>query len=161
MGGADSLVGVSGTISAIVEMPGMFFSALILRRIGATRLIGIGILSYILRMFLYAIMPNPNWVLFINVLNGVTYMPFWIGAVAYASDHAPENMKATSQGLLFSIMNLSNVVGALGSGWLYDQTGSSGLFTVLGISCIIALGFFMTGQIAFNRKVIRERYDNL
>jgi len=153
MGGSNSLVGLSGTVAALVEIPGMFFSALVLRRIGATRLIGIGILGYILRMFLYAAMPSPGWVLAISLLNGVTYMPFWIGAVAYASDHAPQNLKATSQGLLFSVMNFSNVVGALGSGWLFDRAGASGLFTVLGVSCLLALVTFSIGQLVFERRI--------
>lgn len=157
MGGTDSLVGLAGTVAAVVEIPGMFFSDRILRRLGSTRLMGIGIVGYILRMFLYAVMPVPGWVLAISILNGVTYMPFWIGAVAYASDRAPENLKATSLGLLFSVMNLSNVVGALGSGWLFDRAGPSGLFAVLGVSCLIALALFSIGQVAFERKTAIER----
>lgn len=156
MGGTDSLVGLAGTISAVVEMPGMFFSALILSHIRATWLMGIGIVYYIFRMFLYATMPTPEWVLAISLLNGVTYMPFWIGAVAYASDRAPQNLKATSQGLLFSVMNLSNVVGALASGWLFDRAGPSGLFTMLGLSCIVALVLFSIGQVAFERKPVSD-----
>ena len=152
MGGSDRLIGLAGTIAALTEIPGMFFAARILHRFRATQLIAVGVTLYALRMFLYAVMPSPEWALAISMLNGVTYMPFWIGAVAYASEHAPENMRATTQGLLFSVMNLSNVIGALGSGWLFDRTGFSGLFTVLGISCLIALGLFGFGQVAFKRK---------
>ncbi len=157
MGGTDSLVGLAGTVAAVVEIPGMFLSDRILRRVGSTRLMGIGILGYILRMFFYAIMPSPGWVLAIAIMNSVTYMPFWIGAVAYASDRAPENMKATSQGLLYSVTSLSGVVGGFGCGWLFDRAGSSGLFTVLGGSALVALVLFSIGQIAFERKAEYER----
>ena len=58
MGGTDSLVGLAGTVAAIVEIPGMFFSDRILRRLGSVRLMGIGIVGYMLRMFFYAIMPS-------------------------------------------------------------------------------------------------------
>jgi len=66
-------------------------------------------------------------------------------------------MKATSQGLLYSITSLASVVGGFGSGWLFDHAGPSGLFVVLGISCLIALALFSTGQIAFERKKALER----
>jgi PPP family 3-phenylpropionic acid transporter len=152
MGGTNSLIGMAGTIAAVVEMPGMFFSHHLLRRFDARQLMGIGILGYALRMFFYAIMPVPGWVLVIATMNSVSYMPFWIGAVAYASDRAPENMKATSQGLLYSVTSLSSVVGGLSSGWLFDRLGPSGLFAVMGVSGLIALALFSLGQIAFEHK---------
>lgn len=157
MGGTDSLVGLAGTVAAVAEIPGMFFSDRILRKLGSTRLIGIGVLGYTLRMFFYAIMPAPGWALAIATMNSVTYMPFWIGAVAYASDKAPDNMKATSQGLLWSVTSLSSVVGGLGSGWLFDHAGPSGLFAVLGGSGLIALVLFIFGQALFERKGTYER----
>lgn len=152
MGGSDSLVGLAGTVSALTEIPGMFLAASILRRFRPTRLIAFGLVMYALRMFLYAVMPAPGWVLAVGLLNGVTYMPFWIGAVAYASDRAPNNLRATSQGLLFSVMNFSNVVGALGSGWLFDHSGGHGLFMVMGVCCLVALALFGFGQMAFKHE---------
>jgi PPP family 3-phenylpropionic acid transporter len=157
MGGTDSLVGLAGTVAAIVEIPGMFFSDRILRRLGSERMMGIGIVGYMLRMFFYAMMPTPGWALIIATMNSITYMPFWIGAVAYASDRAPVNMKATSQGLLYSITGLASMVGGLASGWLFDRGGPSGLFAVMGISCLIALALFYIGQYTFERKKIIER----
>jgi MFS transporter, PPP family, 3-phenylpropionic acid transporter len=157
MGGTDSLVGLAGTVAAVVEIPGMFFSDRLLRRFGSSRLMGFGIVGYTLRMFFYAIMPAPGWVLAIGITNSITYMPFWIGAVAYASDHAPENMKATSQGLLYSITSLSSVVGGLFSGWLFDRLGPSGLFFVMGLSCLFALALFSFGKMTFDRKAVIER----
>jgi PPP family 3-phenylpropionic acid transporter len=150
-------VGLAGTVSAIVEIPGMFFSDRILRRFGSKRMMGIGIVAYMLRMFFYAMMPTPGWALVIATMNSITYMPFWIGAVAYASDRAPVNMKATSQGLLYSITSLASMVGGLASGWLFDRGGPSGLFAVMGISCLIALVLFSIGQLPFERKKIVER----
>ncbi len=157
MGGADSLIGLVGAVTAISEIPGMFFSDRILRRVGSRRLIGFGILGYAVRMFCYAIMPSPGWALAIGMMNGVTYMPFWIGAVAYASDRAPDTMKATSQGLLYSVTSLSSMIGGLACGWLYDQAGPSGLFIALSVCGLIALTLFSLGQIAFARKSVAEQ----
>ncbi len=151
MGGGDGLIGLSGTIAALVELPGMALGALMLSRIGASRMILLACAGYTLRMFLYAIMPSPTWTLGISMLNSITYVPFWLGAVAYAGELAPAELKATSQGLLFSIMNLASMAGGLGSGWLFDSAGASGLFGVMAGCCLAALIIFAAGQAFLNK----------
>jgi MFS family permease len=88
----------------------------------------------------------------INLLQSVTFATFWIGAVSYVSDLAPENLKTTSQGLLFSMMNLATVVGGLWSGWLFDTAGPRGLFRVLSLFCLLALLLFVGGQLLYKKR---------
>lgn len=146
MGGGEVLIGMAWTIAALVEAPVILLSGALLHRFGAARLLGISFIGYTLRTLLYALMPSPNWVLGINLLHCVSYVPFWIGAVAYANDLAPDNLKATSQGMLFSIMSLASVGGAMLSGLLYDSIGPPGLFKVLTGFCCAALLLFWTGR---------------
>jgi MFS family permease len=152
MGGTDGIIGITWTISALVELPGMALGALLLRRFGPRRLILAACGFYAARMFLYAFMPSPSWALWIGILNGISYVPFWVGAVAYATELAPVNLKATSQGLLFSVMNLASVVGGLASGWLFDKSGPAGLFGVMGSCCVAALILFAVGQVMFTQR---------
>jgi MFS family permease len=97
-------------------------------------------------MFLYAIMPSFYWVLGIALLQGPSYVPFLVGSVAYANELAPADLKATSQGLLATILNLASLVGGFVCGWLFDQLGRQGLFAILGGICLTALLFFVGGQ---------------
>jgi MFS transporter, PPP family, 3-phenylpropionic acid transporter len=152
MGASESLIGISSTMAAASEIPIMLFSAILLRKAGALRLLAIAFFIYGVRAFLYSIMPAPEWVLFINLLNGASFGIFWIGAVTYANDLAPANLKTTAQSMMFSTINLAFVVGAVSSGWLFDQVGPAGLFQVLTVCCLLALLLFVTGHLFLKRR---------
>lgn len=147
MGGASSLIGLAGTIAAITEIPFMYYSGWFLQRLGVTRMLWISMAFYTLRLGLYSIMPSPYWVLGINMMNGPTYVFFWNSAISYAFQLAPAEYKATAQGFFVAVTNLSAMVGALLSGWLYDTSGPAGMFRVLGLFCLAAFTLF-----AFNRS---------
>lgn len=152
MGASESLIGISSTMAAASEIPIMLFSAVLLRRAGSLRLLAIAFFVYGVRAFLYSIMPSPEWVPYINLLNGASFGIFWIGAVTYANDLAPENLKTTAQSMMFSTINLAFVVGAVSSGWLFDQFGPAGLFQVLTVCCLLALLLFVTGHLFLKRR---------
>ena len=156
MGGGNQLVGLASTAAAIAEIPIMLKSSALLRKFGASRLVGFSMLTYALREGLYAVMPSPIWVLFINLLQAVTYVPLWLGSVAYARELAPDELRSTSQGLLFMVMNLANVLGAMISGYLFDTIGSHGLFTVLSMICVAAFALFTLGQALIQRKGVNS-----
>ena len=81
---------------------------------------------------------GPAWAPVINLSNSVTFGFFWISAVIYANELAPPQLKATSQGILFSIMNLASMCGALTAGYLFEYAGFRGLFRVNAGFCILA-----------------------
>ena len=68
-----------------------------------------------------------------------------MGVIALANDLAPEGMKSTSQGLLGMVMSLSNVVGGLSGGWLYDTAGQTGLYLAWAGTTSLALLIFAVG----------------
>lgn len=146
IGGSESLVGLSWTTIAILEIPLMFFSEPLLRRFGALRLLSVAFVGYVLRLILYGIMPSPGWAPFVNFLHGISFVPLTLGSVAYVNENSPEHLKATSQGLLASVLNFSNLSGALIAGWLYDQIGPIKVFLVLAGVCFAGLVIFSLGQ---------------
>jgi MFS transporter, PPP family, 3-phenylpropionic acid transporter len=152
LGGSASLIGVMWGVAAVTELPVFFFGSFLLRRIGARRMLEISIFFFAVRMVLYSIMPSPGWAIGINLLHGLSFSFFWIACVAYATELAPENLKATSQGLLTSLLNISGMVGAFGSGLLVDRTGYSGLFQVLAYGCLATLLIFAAGYRFIQRK---------
>jgi MFS family permease len=151
LGSSDQLIGFTFAAAALAELPVMAFSSLLLRRIGAVRLVVIGFLGFAVRMFFFSSLTNPAWGPAVALLNGVSYVPFIIGGVAYASELAPDHLKATSQGLLYAIMNLSAVVGGLFCGWLYDLTGPVRLYQVLAAACVVGAALFIGGQYGFRK----------
>ena len=151
MGAQDWMIGMVWTMSALAELPVMFFGAHLVRRLGAQRMLVLAFMFYIVRISLFGLMPDPSWALWINLMNACTYGIFWIGGVTYANDLAPDNLKVTSQSLLLVIMNSSAAVGSPLSGWLYDKIGKH-LFLVGGACALAAWLVFLTGQLVARKK---------
>jgi len=152
MGATDSLIGLAWTMAAVSEIPVMFFSAHLLRRFTATRLVAVAFGMYMLRCALYAIMPSPAWVLGIHLIFGAGFGLYWVGAVAYLSDIAPAGLTTTAQSLLTSTTGMANVLGALICGWLFDRVGPSGLYQILTVVSLMAFLLFAGGQVALRRQ---------
>ena len=156
MGGSESLVGLSWTTIAILEIPLMLFSEPLLRRFGALNLLTVAFVGYVFRIILYGVMPSPVWAPFVNFLHGVSFVPLTLGTVAFVNEMAPEHLKSTSQGLLASVLNFSNLSGVLIAGWLYDQIGPVKVFLVLSGFCLMGLVIFVVGQLVIRRRRVNE-----
>lgn len=161
LGGSERLIGMNWAVAAIMELPVMWSSAFLLSRFGATRLVTFAFIGYFLRIFFYGLIPAPAWALAVNVIHAFSYVPFLIGAVAYANQLAPPELKSTSQGLLFAVMNLGSVLGALFSGWLYDHLGIAGLFRTLAFVALAGFALFTIGRLALERRdrVVQNRAE--
>jgi PPP family 3-phenylpropionic acid transporter len=152
MGGTDVLIGIAWTLSAASELPVLFFSAALLRRMGSQRLLAVALTMYVGRMLLYAVMPAPEWVLGIHAVFGAGFGIYWMSAVSYANELAPAALRTTAQSLLTSTTSLANVIGALMCGWLFDRLGPPGLFAVLAICCMTATIIFAAGRLVIRRN---------
>jgi PPP family 3-phenylpropionic acid transporter len=150
LGSSDTLIGLASAMVALMELPFMALSGWFLRKLGPSRMIWISLFAYTVRIFLYSRINSAIWVIPLNLVNGPSYVLFWTGSINYAAALAPESLKATSQGLIISIINLSSVAGVLLSGWLYDHLGPTGLYWVLSLFCLAAFGLFGLGR---TRKV--------
>ena len=151
MGGSDGLIGITWTIAAIAETPIMIFSAALLKRFGARRLINIAISAYALRMLLYSVMPTPQWAAWIALLGGLSFGLYWISVVSYANELAPANLKATSQGLLMAVTSLAGIAGATLAGWLFDAVGPFMMFRILACFCVLALVLLAVSRVLMSR----------
>ena len=147
MGGDQRLIGLAATMAALTEIPFFQYSSRILRRLGPGRMLAFAMGLYVLRLALYGLMPSPGWVLGLALLQGASYGPFLAGAVAYADQLAPAGLKATGQGLLASVMSLSNLVAGLAAGWLLDHAGRSGLFFTTSATALAALALLGLGTL--------------
>lgn len=146
LGSSEALVGTVASLGALAELPVLFWGAPILKRFGPWRLLLFACSISALRLFLYGVMPTAYWAVPISLLNSVTFGVYWIAGVAYVEKLSPANMKATSQGLLYTAMAVAGVLGGPISGSIFDSLGASWLFIASGI---MALGAF--GLLSFAR----------
>ena len=140
-GGSEVLIGGAVALGVLAELPIMYFSPFLLRRYGSRALIATGFFFFAVRMVLYSLIPSAEWTLPLALLHGVTYTPFWVGSVTYASELAPDNLKSTVQGLLMATTQLAGVIAGPLNGALYDTLGAGRLFQVSSLLAILALVF--------------------
>lgn len=143
LGGDEALIGAVFSLGAVAELPVMYFSSAIIRRVGLERMLVTGFLVYAIRVGLYAVMPSPIWALPIALLHGLSFGAFWVAGVVYVNRLAPPNLKATSQTLFMAVLNLSNMIGAVFSGAIFDQRGPSFLFWTYAVLCLAGLGILL------------------
>jgi len=156
MGAARSLIGVSATIGALVEIPFMIYSGFFLRRYGPKRLLIAAMGLIIFRLFLLSWMSVPGWAIAINLINGPAWVFLWNSSVMYANQMGGRNLAGTAQGLLISTTGLAGVVSSLISGWLLDQLGSRGLFLAMAMIAICSFVLFTVGTLRQQSADMRE-----
>jgi MFS transporter, PPP family, 3-phenylpropionic acid transporter len=156
-GGGSGLVGITYTIAALAEIPFFFFSAFILKKVGATRLVIISFIMYAIRILLYAVIQNPNWIPMISLMQGISFSPYLVGSVAYANDHAPEDLKATSQGLLASVNSTANMAGSFTAGRLFDSIGPSGMYGFMSFVAFVGFFVFFIGRKILAPKSVQNQ----
>ena len=142
--GADArLMGLSLTAATLSELPVFFFSAWLLRKVGSRGLLLLSMSAYAVRLVAYTFVPNPLWVLPINLLHGLTFSGMWVAGVAYANAVAPKGFGATAQGLFAGVtMGLGAATGALLGGTLYDSLGPVLMFRAGAVWVLVGLTFF-------------------
>jgi PPP family 3-phenylpropionic acid transporter len=157
LGSTAASVGLVSTVAALAEIPLLQGGPYILRRFGPNRLLLTAMAIYVVRMLLYAFMVSPEMMIAISLLQSITYCPFLIGAVALANDYAPAELKSTSQGLLGMVMSLANVVGGLAGGWLYDNSGQTGLFLAAASTSAAAFLIFSASTLRTRTAAVFQR----
>jgi len=146
LGAGGLLIGIASGIAALAEIPIMFFGGTLIRRLGPSRMLILSCLLYALRMFLYWVMPSASWAPWIAPFSGFSFAPFWIASVALANELAPDDLKATAQGLLNSTMYLASMLSGILNGYLYDHLGPSTMFLVLACISLAATGLYVIGK---------------
>ena len=79
-------------------------------------------------------------------LVGVAYGIFWVAAVGFANDTAPEGMGTTAQAAVGAAqMGLGWGLGAIIGGILWDMAGGSSVFWVGAVAAALAIVVFRLG----------------
>jgi len=97
------------------------------------------------RFLLYAVMPAPGWALLIAPLHFFTFGLYWVAAVMYVNQMAPEGLKTTAQSLMAAEAGLASMLGAPLCGFLYDHFGGATLFQASALVCLLALAALWLG----------------
>ncbi|XP_076446545.1 major facilitator superfamily domain-containing protein 6-like isoform X2 [Babylonia areolata] len=143
LGATTVVFGLSLVINCLFEVPLLFVSGMIIKRVGAVPCLYLAMLAVALRMLGYSLLTNPWWVLLIEPLHGVTFGIMWAAASTYAAMIAPPGMSATIQGLIGGMhFGIGKGLGSLLTGFLFERVGERWSFRVYAIAAVCLLGMY-------------------
>jgi MFS transporter, PPP family, 3-phenylpropionic acid transporter len=131
LGASSALVGLVWTPGALVEVPLMLAFPLLVRRVGAERLLVLGGLAFAVRAGLWALTSDPLLFVAIAPLGGIGYALFYVGTVTYVSRAVPSSVQATAQGLFSgTAFSIGTILGSIFGGQLAAALTIPGMFAV-------------------------------
>jgi PPP family 3-phenylpropionic acid transporter len=156
LGGSAELVGRAFALNAASELPVVAFGAWFLSRLGSTKLLGLAIVVYIIRFIAYALIPDPEWVLPVQLLHGLSYGAFLMASVTLVHGLAGRQLAATAQGLLTSMsFGFGSISGSLVGGVLLDRIGTVGIFWIAAGVMTLTLGVYVATVRRFHIEDMR------
>ncbi|KAL8605194.1 hypothetical protein ACOMHN_031135 [Nucella lapillus] len=152
LGATTVIFGLSLFINCLFEVPLLFVSGLIIKRVGAVPCLYLALLGVGVRLLGYSLLTQPWWVLLIEPLHGLTFGVMWAAASTYAAMIAPPGMSATIQGLVGGMhFGIGKGLGSLLTGFLFRRLGERWSFRVYAIGALcLLLVYAALNQLVFH-----------
>ncbi len=100
LGGGRQLAAWALVLNAVCEMPLMLAAGPLSERAGPGAAVLTALAVQPFRLLAYGVMPSVAWVWPVQVFHGFTYAFMLVGAVTFVDRRAPEDLRATAQGML-------------------------------------------------------------
>lgn len=143
-------VSLMWALSAASEIPVMFFSAALIARFGASRLIAVSTGAIFVRLFLYALLPNAVGVTAGQLLHSLCYGLFHPAAVSFIATRVPPERRATGMAMYLSLgSGLPTFLGTSLGGLVLASFGYRIMFASFGVFAVASVVLYV-----FTRKAL-------
>ena len=153
LNGSHLLMGLTLCMTCVAEVPIMFFSGHLIKRIGHHGVLYLTFVCYTIRYLSYSFIPKAWYVLVIEPLHGVTFGAMWAATTSYGGKISPDGLAATVMGLVTAThFGLGKIIAGFGGGKVYNVYGPRVLFRSLAItSTVTCLLFFLSQKLLKNK----------
>jgi PPP family 3-phenylpropionic acid transporter len=146
----NDLVGYAYAIMAFSELPLFIVGSILIRKLGAQKVILIAMFTMFLRYILYGLLPDISLALAVGLLQGISLPFFLVGAIDYLHKVMPLGQYAKIQSFMWGgYFGLGQMTGNLIIGYLIDQ---SGMIQVMKIFIVISIICFLSTYLYFRIK---------
>jgi len=121
IGASPETTGMAIGMEGISELPFYFIAAWLLQRMAPGKVVFMAIIATSVRLFLYSLNSNPDLVIFIEAMNGMTWTLLWVSSVEFVDKLIPAKWRTTGQSMLWAAyFGAGAVSGNILSGWMYE-----------------------------------------
>ncbi|RVE46702.1 hypothetical protein evm_008665 [Chilo suppressalis] len=155
--GSEYIKTLQGLVSAIQtfggEIPFLFVSGYILRKVGHVNMMTLVLFAFGVRFVLYSLLTNAWWVLPIELFQGITFGMFYPTMTSYANVASPPGTETTVQGLVGAIFEgVGTSLGSFIGGRLYESYGGRNTFQWFGIGSLVFCVIHIVAQYFIRRN---------
>ena len=152
-GGDISNLGMLWFVVAMSELPSLFFGSKILKKYGELNVFAFGILMYALRFFLNTICSSYVLVIFVQLLQGVSFTMFLMATLQYLNKIVPTNLRTSGMTIYAALGGgLGGFLGNMAGGVIVQELNVFWLYRILAIICLFA------SLIVFYLKYVDKAY---
>jgi PPP family 3-phenylpropionic acid transporter len=147
MGGSNTLVGAAFSVSALSELPVIFFGGWLMAKLGARRLIVVALVAYLIRFIAFGTITVPEGVIAAQLLHGLSFGAFLVASVTLAHRLAGREHSATAQALLTTVsFGFGSITGTLIGGVLLDEVSTYTVYRGIAVLMVLTLALFVVGS---------------
>jgi PPP family 3-phenylpropionic acid transporter len=151
LGAGESLIGLTSTLGALIELPGMLWADHLIHRYGSHRVLGFTMLLYTIMHGFIVAYPSVPAFMASAALGGIAFSFYNVGIIVFLSERAPFGQTATVLALYTSTLRgLISMVAAPLAGIIFDRNGGYWLY-------VVAMAGSLMGALVFRMFVTGNR----
>ncbi|MFC4099463.1 MFS transporter [Paenibacillus xanthanilyticus] len=153
LGGSTVQVGYSWTVMTAVEVLFFAISGRLIKPGREMAVITFAAGCYAIRFLLSGLASTPGAVVWLQIMQGVSFVLFYGAAIQFLYRIIPEEWKATGQTLLAVLFfGISGVVGSTAGGWLFDHIGGEKVYLLMSALAFIGVLFSVAVRRSIEEK---------